>query len=234
MPRRTVQRSILKLKELIFDRFGMQDVVELRRRRQLEDSMGFRGQWEDHREFQIDLLKKQGMLPSSRLLEIGCGPMTGGIPIIRYLNAGCYTGVDVRDSVLNLAWQEVGDAGLSKKNARLICSSNFAQPELAAEKFDFILSFSVLFHLDDEVLDKFFHAVSQVLSPEGRCITNINTEVPDSTWLEFPFKRRSVEQYRSAAARYKLNTRDFGEITSLGFSGNGLEKHNRLLVFQRA
>lgn len=234
MPRRTIQRSMLKFKELIFDRFGMQDLVDLRRRQQLEDSMGFRGQWEDHREFQIDLLKRQGMLPTSRLLEIGCEPMTAGIPIIRHLNAGCYTGVDVRDSVLNLAWQEVGDAGLSQKNARLICSSNFAQPELAAEKFDFILSFSVLFHLDDEVLDEFFHAVSQLLSREGRCITNINTEVPDSTWLEFPFRRRSVEQYRRAAARHELVTLDLGDIASLGFGGSGLEKYNRLLIFHRA
>lgn len=228
-----LKKSTKKLKAIAFDWLGMQEIVERQKRHQLEDSMGFRGQWETHRSFQIDMLRRLGLQPNSQLVEIGCGPMTGGIPIIEYLDAGCYTGVDVRESVLNLAWQEVGEAGLSRKNARLICSSNFAQQELRSLKFDFVFSFSVLFHLDDSLLEGFFLMASSALSSTGKCIVNINTKVPDSTWLEFPFRRRTFEDYAAGAARHGLVTEDLGEISALGFEGAGLEKHNRLLVFRK-
>jgi hypothetical protein len=233
MSAKMAERALFKIKKLMFHSLGMEEIADLRRRQQLEDSMGFRGQWEAHRDFQINLLKNQGLLRTSRLLEIGCGPMTGGIPIIQYLDSGCYTGVDVRDSVLDLAWQEVGRAGLSRKNARLICSPNFAQSELVPNTFDFIFSFSVLFHLDDTLLNEFFFMVFKLLGSQGKCIANVNTEAPDSTWLRFPFRRRTIEQYRSAAAQRRLKTNDLGEIASLGFNGPGLEKRNRLLVFQK-
>ncbi|MEH2614491.1 class I SAM-dependent methyltransferase [Bradyrhizobium sp. AZCC 1693] len=221
----------LKLKEYLFDIGGMGQIVELRRRHQLEDSMGFRGQWESHRDFQIELLKSQGLLPSHRLLEIGCGPMTGGLPIIEYLDSGSYVGVDVRNSVLDLAWQEIGQVGLSRKNPRLICSHDFASPELSGDVFDFVFSFSVLFHLSDELLHRYLAAVSKRLRSEGKCIANVNTNVSDDVWLEFPFLKRTVDTYRQAAAEHGLSTVELGKISELGFGGQGSEKDNSLLVF---
>jgi 2-polyprenyl-3-methyl-5-hydroxy-6-metoxy-1,4-benzoquinol methylase len=221
------------LKKLIFDALKMQQLIDARRRKLLEDSMGFRGQWQPHREFQIKILKEFGLMPSHRLLEIGCGPMTGGIPIIQYLDPNRYVGIDVRSSVLDLAWQEVGAAGLSLRNAKLIHSLDFAHSELRGEMFDFIFSFSVLFHLDDERLDHFFAMVRERLHPDGKCIANINTEASDDRWLEFPFVRRSVETYQQIALRRGLSLIDHGKIDSLGFEGHGLERRNRLLVFKR-
>ena len=122
-------------------------MLELREKYQLAESMGFRGQFDEHRRFQITFLKEHGLVPSNELLEIGCGPLTGGVPIIDYLQAGDYVGVDVRRSVLDLAWREVGKTELSAKNPRLICSSSFGSAELDGPMFDFILSFSVLYHL---------------------------------------------------------------------------------------
>ena len=65
--------------------------------------MGFRGQFEKHRRFQMTFFRERGLVPSSRLLEIGCGPLTAGIPIIEYLEPGNYVGVDIRSSVLHLS-----------------------------------------------------------------------------------------------------------------------------------
>ena len=149
---RTRQRIKHRVKELIFDNAGFQEMLELRDRHRLEDAMGFRGQFDEHRRFQIAFLREQGLVPSSRFLEIGCGPLTAGIPVIEYLETGNYVGIDVRSSVLDLAWKEVGKAGLAVKNPRLICSSSFGSTELGAQTFDFILSFSVLYHLNDDIL----------------------------------------------------------------------------------
>jgi SAM-dependent methyltransferase len=231
---RTRQKMAYSLKSFIFDAAKFQKMLDIRDRHLLEDSMGFRGQYDEHRRFQIALLKERGLLPSHRLLEIGCGPLTAGIPIIDYLEPGNYVGVDVRSSVLDLSWKEVAKAGLSGKNPRLICSPSFAAKELADQKFDFVLSFSVLYHLSNEILAAYFSAVHQRLMPTGYCLATVNTEAQESTWLEFPYLKRSLEDYQRLAAASGLETESLGEIKDLGFRLAGIEKHNLMLSFRSA
>ena len=229
---RTRAKWAHRLKGFIFDVADLQSMIDLREKHQLEDSMGFRGQWESHRQFQIAILKSIGLKQSHHFLELGCGPLTAGIPIIDYLDADRYTGVDIRSSVLDMSWREIGKAKLSEKNPRLICSKYFGDEALLpGQKFDFVYSFSVLYHLSDEILDAYFLAVSRRLSKGGKCIANINVHLPSDRWLEFPFIKRSVETYRDCAASHGLSTENLGTIERLGFSGQGTEKHNPLLVF---
>ena len=231
---RTRQRITIRLKELIFDKAGFQEMLELRDKRRLEDAMGFRGQFDEHRRFQLAFLKEQGLVPSNRLLEIGCGPLTGGVPVIEYLAPGNYVGVDIRSSVLDLSWREVGKAGLSAKNPRLIYSSSFGSKELGDQTFDIILSFSVLYHLSDELLASYFSVVRKKLNPKGLCFANVNTLDESSTWLEFPFLKRTIEDDREAAAANGLATSCLGEIKELGFRLSGQERRNQMLSFRIA
>ncbi|WP_131522890.1 class I SAM-dependent methyltransferase [Nitrobacter sp. Nb-311A] len=231
---RTSARLIHSLKGFVFDKANFQKMVDLRQKHELEDSMGFRGQWDSHRKFQIDFLRNNGLTPSSTFLELGCGPLTAGIPVMDYLEPNKYVGVDIRASVLNLAWREVGKAGLSSKNPRLICSSSFGSDILSRDHtFDIIYSFSVLYHLNDEVLDDFFSEVSRRLAAGGKCFANVNDHLESDKWLEFPFVKRGIETYRAAAAKHGLNTTKLGTIHSLGFGGPGTEKLNPLLIFSR-
>jgi len=229
---RTRQRIKHRVKELIFDNAGFQEMLELRDRHRLEDAMGFRGQFDEHRRFQIAFLREQGLVPSSRFLEIGCGPLTAGIPVIEYLETGNYVGIDVRSSVLDLAWKEVGKAGLAVKNPRLIRSSSFGSPELGAQTFDFILSFSVLYHLNDDILKNYFETVRNRLAPTGVCFANVNTLHESSTWLEFPFLRRTIEVYKNLAAENGLTTDRLGDLDKHGFRLSGAESRNELLSFR--
>ena len=230
---RTRHRAKLFLKGFIFDRTNLQEVLDVRRRRALEDTMGFRGQWDEHRRFQMAFLKSQGLDPFHKFLEIGCGPLTGGIPIIGYLGKSNYVGVDIRGSVLDLAWEEVGIAGLSVKNPRLICSSSFGYEELRDERFDFIFSFSVLFHLNNDILQKFFSQISYRLAPGGRCFAQVNVHLADSTWLEFPFIKRTATEYGAMASTAGLKTTNLGPIEKLGFALQGEERFNEMLVFTK-
>jgi cyclopropane fatty-acyl-phospholipid synthase-like methyltransferase len=206
-------------------------LLDERELRSLEDMMGFRGQWDEHRRFQMDELQKLGLQPSASLLEFGCDPLTAGIPIIEYLDENRYVGVDVRSSVLDLSWQQVGRAGLSTKNPRLIRSDEFGGAELEDRKFDFIWSFSVLYHLSDEILDKLFFHVARRLKADGKFIANVMTDMENSTWLEFPFIRRTAESYRSVAAKHGLKTTELGTIEERGFRLPGPERTNPLLEF---
>ena len=221
-----------KMQGALFSVMGMQALLDERERHQLEDSMGFRGQWDEHRRFQIDELKKLGLQPQSRVLEIGCGPLTAGIPVITYLEPDRYVGLDVRSSVLNLAYQQIGRAGLSGKNPRLICTDNFGVVHLMDQKFDFVWSFSVLYHLTDEILEDLMRNVSLRLDIGGRFVANVMTDMENSTWLEFPFLRRSVKEYTDLAARHGLTCSKLGTLAELGLGLSGAESQNELLQFR--
>jgi SAM-dependent methyltransferase len=228
---RTRRKAKLAIKAVIFDKLNLQELVDERRRHALEDSMGFRGQWDEHRRFQLAFLIDQGLNPSHKLLEIGCGPLTGGVPIISYLGPDSYVGIDIRGSVLDLAWCEVGMAEISNKNPRLVCSSSFGAQELRDEQFDFVLSFSVLFHLSDDLLQPYFAQVARKLKPTGVCFAQINTHLGNSTWLQFPFLKRSASDCSALAEAGGLKSKSLGTIESLGFRLPGEERLNEMLAF---
>jgi SAM-dependent methyltransferase len=218
----------------LFDLLGMQGLLDEREHHELEDMMGFRGQLEEHRRFQIDELKKLGLTSSSSVLEIGCGPLTAGIPVIAFLEAGRYVGVDVRSNVLDLSWQQVGRKALSAKNPRLIRADDFGVAEVGDRKFDFIWSFSVLYHLSDDILDRLFGSVAGLLADGGLFIANVQTEMEDSRWLEFPFLKRSVEIYDAVGKKHHLVMTNLGTIEERGFRLAGEERKNPLLKFERS
>jgi cyclopropane fatty-acyl-phospholipid synthase-like methyltransferase len=229
---RTRAKLIHSIKGFIFDVAHFQSMVDLREKHLLEDSMGFRGQWDEHRHFQIEMLKAQGLEPVHDFLEIGCGPLTAGIPVIDYLEPSRYTGVDIRNSVLDMSWREVGKARLSSKNPRLICSSSFASEELGDRRFDVIYSFSVLYHLSDDILDSYFGTISTRMKRSGFCIANVNTHIPSDKWLQFPFLMRSIEAYEDLASKHGLETTNLGTLQKNGFRNQAMERLNPLLKFQ--
>jgi SAM-dependent methyltransferase len=214
----------------IFDKLHIQDALDEVECRTLEDHMGFRGQWTEHRRFQLTFARSQGVVPESRFIEIGCGPLTLALPLISYLAPGNYVGIDVRPEVLNLGWQQIGKAGLADRNPRLLCSRSFGADELPqSSQADFIWAFSVLYHLTDELVHMCFAQVARRLAPGGSFFANINAQQDESTWLQFPFNRRDPGFYREIAARHGLKVTDLGSLESLGFELNADERLNELL-----
>lgn len=137
----------------------------------------------------------------------------------------------MRSTVLDLAWQQIGRHELSAKNPRLICSDGFGNEELGDRRFDYMWAFSVLFHMSDEILEQLFSSVAKRLRAGGMFVANVQTDLESSTWLQFPFVKRTVDDYRQAAAHHGLNTTDLGTIEERGFGLAGAERKNPLLLF---
>ena len=163
--------------------------------RELEAIMGFRGQFRRHRDFEFQLLKRMELRPDHHVLDVGCGPLTLGMPLIEFLEPGGYVGVDVRPLALAAAYREVCDHGLVAKNPRLLCSTTFGSDELGDRRFDRVCAFSMLFHLHDSLLRNFFGLLSQRLRPGGFFLANVNVDMDPSTWEEFPFVQRPLSFY---------------------------------------
>ncbi|GAB3734871.1 hypothetical protein GCM10028862_18220 [Luteimonas pelagia] len=168
------------------------------------------------RRFQIDYLRGQGLRPSDRLLDLGCGTLRGGIPLIAYLEPGRYVGVDVRREVIDEAHAELALHGLEDKAARLLALDHLDGVDLG-QRFDVAWAFSVLIHLDDARLHEALAFVARHLATGGVFHANANVgERAPGGWQGFPVMWRPLAAYRAAAAAAGLRLDDAGALGELG------------------
>jgi SAM-dependent methyltransferase len=188
--------------------------------------------WQMKRQFQIDFLVRSGLQPSSSLLDLGCGTLRGGIPLIEFLDEGRYAGVDVRPDAMVEALRELADHGLASKRPNLLCVRDLGQLRLRDE-YDVVWAFSVLIHLADEQLADALSFVSSHLRPGGQLLANVNLgEAADGRWEGFPVVRRSLGFYRDAAGARGLDVEDLGTLASLGHrSGVASQDGGHMLRF---
>jgi trans-aconitate methyltransferase len=114
----------------------------------------------------------------------------------------------------------------------LIVTDDFGREILAGQKVDFIWAFSVFYHLQDHLLNQLFETAVKMLKKGGKLYANINSEVEESTWLEFPFNKRSPGFYQQHAETCGLKMTQIGTLESSGFKLATLEKDNILLMFE--
>lgn len=198
-------------------------------------------QWQMKRRFQIDFLKKHGLEPQHRLIDIGCGTLRGGIPLIRLLETGHYTGIEVRADVLELGRDELKDAGLAYKQPHLIHATGLSTLELE-HKADYVWAFAVLIHMDDDALNGCLSFVSEHLAEGGAFYGNVNIDDgagasgasggEEGHWQGFPVVKRSVKWYTRTAERYGLVPEDIGSLLELGHDdGRPHPESRRMLRF---
>ena len=200
----------------------------------LEAMVGPPGVWQESRDFQIDFLRRKNLQPAHRVLDIGCGPLRGGIPLIRYLNASRYTGLDIRPSVVEEAWRQIEKEDLVSKLPCVLVSDGFGRDELGDIKFDYIWCFQVLYHLDDDLVEQCLEQVASRLAADGRCYANINVVSEEGTWLEFPYLRRSLDFYEALANKFGLVTLDLGQQREWGYTDKVPGQFDHLLEIRVA
>jgi SAM-dependent methyltransferase len=186
--------------------------------------------WKMKRDFQISFLQSHGLEPRHRLLDIGCGTLRGGIPIIDYLDRGLYYGIEVRPSVLAEGLKELCDAGLEDKCPTLIVG-DIGAIDIPA-RLDFVWAFSVLIHMTDEIVERTMAFVSRQLSSDGAFYANVRTDThrADGHWQGFPVASRSLAFYDEICARHGLVMRDLGALAGLGHqSGSATQDAQRML-----
>ena len=186
--------------------------------------------WEMKREFQIHFLKSMKLAPEHYLLDIGCGTLRGGVPIIQYLHIGHYFGIEVRGGVLDEGRKELEEEALTYKKPKLVQSTDISQLTFD-KKFDFIWSYSVLIHMNDDVLGDTFNFVKNHLSNDGEFYANVNIgERKDGEWQGFPISWRSLDFYVRECAEYDLTCTDLGALSDHGHISNITSQDNQRML----
>jgi SAM-dependent methyltransferase len=161
------------------------------------------------RDFQLEFLMAENLLPEHYLLDIGCGTLRGGIPIIDFLEKGHYYGIDQQESVIDEGRKELDEAGLAWKEPQLQVKFD--------RQFDFIWAFSVLIHMSDNVLNDTLDLIKKNLLPGGAFFANVNIgNKKEGRWQGFPVVWRTLEFYRNECERKGLKLSDRGSLRDVG------------------
>jgi len=190
--------------------------------------------WEMKRAFQMKLMRDVGLLPEHRFLDIGCGTLRGGLPVVRYLKRAHYYGIDIRRTVLSEARHEIEEADLHFQLPRLMTVARF--DELCSDlTFDFILAFSVLIHMEDGSLDECLERVFRHLKPNGTFFANVNIgRRGNSSWSGFPVIWRTLAFYTAVTHNNHLYICDSAKLRDLGHvSGNDVADDQLMLAIRK-
>lgn len=125
------------------------------------------GDWEVIGNLQFQFLVKNGLLPTHRLLDIGCGSLRAGIHFIKYLNPGHYGGLDVNKSLIKAGQLEIKKANLINKKPTLLVDDQFTFTKFHTS-FDFVIAHSLFTHLPINLIWRCLINVEKVLKKDGK------------------------------------------------------------------
>lgn len=122
---------------------------------------------------QLELLKKEGCAPTSKVLEFGCGYLHLGRCLIHFLDKSNYVGVDPNDWLRNLAIKKDNLHGFIDSKGALFLNNEDFDASSTGKSFDFIFSHSVLSHSAHWQLALYLENSLKVLAPQGVILASI-------------------------------------------------------------
>jgi len=144
------------------------------------------GMWDEIGKLQFDHLVNAGLMPSDRLLDVGCGCLRGGTHFVEYLEAGNYFGIDISEDLLNAGYEvELGKLNLQHKLPRenLLTTQDFDATPFAVE-FDAVLALSVFTHLPINHIKLCLARLMPSVRPGAKLFATVFNISADSDWTK--------------------------------------------------
>jgi len=150
--------------------------------------------WDSHGELQRDFLISQGLKPSSRLLEIGCGTGRLARKVVPYLDAAKYVGVDISKDGIDVATRLSKEEGWAEKHPLFVVGKS---PH--GWMFDYVWAFSVFIHLPDSICESVMLRAAASMHKGSRFY-----------WAYVP----EPVSWRSGVKQFRHTLKDYKDITT--------------------
>lgn len=223
-----VLRKIKKIRRTIY---GLRIYIPwLCERHRLEAMVGPLGYWNALRSYQLNILRTNGLRPHHTLLDIGCGPLQGGIAFIRYLEKGNYYGVDRNGKALEAGEKQIIKERLTTKAPFISVSDTFGDKELNGVMFDFMWASQIMYYFDNDKIRSLMEMISSKLKDKGKFLGDIiGPKHYEFKTKEHSWNLHTIESLSEVARELQLKVRNLGEIEQFGYPRR-LELKTNILV----
>jgi SAM-dependent methyltransferase len=196
----------------------------------LESLVGPLGCWDELQRYQFRAVTRLGLKADDSLLDIGCGPLQGGVALIRYLKPRRYVGVDHNPAALEAGGEELSRYQLWRKDPVILFSRTFGDDELGNARFNFIWLSQILCYFDEQTLRCLFEMAARRLLPGGILAGDIHGPSTDRSFLREPkpplHTAGSLDQL---ASDFGLQVSSLGTLREFGYPRR-LNLSNNLLL----
>lgn len=153
----------------------------------------------------ITTLVSNGMTRESKVLDVGCGCLRLGKPLIELLDRNCYAGVEPCASVLHDGiTEELGEAELLRKNPVFLYSPEFDFTPLRGP-FTHVLANDLFIHCGERQFRLFLERVSGVVDRNSKIIVTANIgrndkDIDKASHLNTPEEKGTTNRFLYAHA----------------------------------
>ena len=223
------------LKGLRRNLYGLRQFVPgLKEIHKLELMVGPLGYWKELQAYQLKALVSNGLKPQHKLLDIGCGPLQGGIAFIKYLNPNNYYGFDIKQESIDAGKRLIKKHKLENKQPFLFLSDNFGMERLNGTKFCFIWASQILYYFNEQKLHALMEWLSVILEDKGKFLGDIiGPKHYEFKHKEHNWFLHNVESLGSIAEKYNLKVDNLGEIREYGYPNRLSLGTNNLIMISR-
>ncbi len=207
------------LKGLRRDLFKLRMLVPwMRNRHRFEFMVGPLGFWDELQKYQLNALVANGLKPTHALLDIGCGPLQGGIAFINYLDRFNYVGIDLEKSPIDAAHFQIAKAGLSDKNPVLLVSDTFGNNVLGDRKFDFFWASQNLYIFDENLINSLMKTLQHRMNPGGKFLGDIiSPKHYEFKHHEHGWILHTESSINNIIGKFGFKAKSLGEINQYGY-----------------
>ena len=165
---------------------------------------------------QLELLKRNGLKPHHSVLEIGCGALVAGRPLIQFLDPDRYVGIEPNTWLVDAARSHFPDMEewFQDKKPIFLSNTDFDAKEVG-RRFDFVLSHSILSHAPKWQFVQFLQHVEPLLGPYGMIIASLRMYDAEGTLMG----DSDHTEWQYPGATYYSEDTIVNESTKVGLQG---------------
>ncbi len=128
---------------------------------------------------QFNYLIHAGLLPDSKVVDLGCGVLRAGYWLIHFLKPGGYFGIEPHTQRLKMGLETVMDADIIEEKKPSFDTNDQFDTSVFEQKFDFFLAYSIWTHASKKQILLTLDAFIRDAKPDAVFLTTYLPATPD-------------------------------------------------------
>lgn len=115
----------------------------------------------------LEVLLEEGLTPSSRVLDVGCGALRLGYWLMRLLDPGHYFGIEPNEEMLGLGLREIVEPDVVERADAHFSSNDDFDFSIFGKTFDFVVARSIWTHASRAQIGAMLASFAATTTPKG-------------------------------------------------------------------